>query len=458
MKKKELKDFINSKGFFFHINNVETIEADKLNFQENSFKTNAKVPQGENIVIFRGKATQQFGQGEMSRNMYKIDVKGWDWKNYIKNPQILLQHDDNKPIGKTLEIIPQQDGIEIVYFVDLNSLNKEDAHRVKTGLFSALSTGHITKEMQFESIETGKRLLIAEFRQLSWEEQQKYVFVVSSAEAIEVSVVSIPSNPDALTAENSLKLFFSKVDGIKKSAKDDEENDDSEEEGPDLKKKKKKKQEDPEKDDEEENAKKKKEEDDDKEPDYEDKDEEEETGEDPEKKKKVKKSSIESEESENSGEKPEAKVTPSETPSEKPEATKEVKEDKIKISLADRNKLKDLLESTYAEGEEEQTVKDERDKSANARAEKAFEDKVKLAINDLEAKLSKETKEIFTNFLQIVKDQQKEIDYLQKVVAKIPERRGYSYVNKEDKQTNAIKATNPIEALEAVGVTIGQVA
>lgn len=223
--KRELKNYIQQHGgFFLHLDALEVVTRDSFEEkimeigEKNAIKTKAKVPDGENIMIFRGLATQRFEKGKASRNGYKIDVEGWNWKNYQKNPQILLQHDYNQPIGKAVTILPQENGVEIQFYVNLDAMTPEDSVRVRDGLFAALSTGHITHEMMLEDNKTGKRLTFEEAREegvdiwdVLWGNNESYTLVVTKAEAIEVSMVSLPSNPDALTFENTLKNHFSEA-------------------------------------------------------------------------------------------------------------------------------------------------------------------------------------------------------------------------------------------------------
>lgn len=228
LSKKNLKEFINENGFFFHVQ-CERIEKDAFEYSENAIKTSAKLPEGDNIVLFRGTATQKFKKGEVSRNNYKIDPAGWDWANYKKNPIILLQHEREEPIGRTLEIIPHENGIDIVYYVDLLTLDEKNAHRMNTGLISMLSTGHLTKEIKFEDNKTGELISEEDFWNLPYSERGNYDLMISKAEGIEISAVTIGSNPDALTAKNSLEIFFNNLCEKKLGKNDVEEEEESEE-------------------------------------------------------------------------------------------------------------------------------------------------------------------------------------------------------------------------------------
>jgi len=99
MSKKELKDYINTNGFFFHIqcdkvgqDEVKAVLTDAMK-QSNLVNTGREVPQGENIVVFKGIASQNYKEGEKSRNGYKYDQNGWDFSSYLNNPIILWQHE-----------------------------------------------------------------------------------------------------------------------------------------------------------------------------------------------------------------------------------------------------------------------------------------------------------------------------------------------------------------------------
>lgn len=217
--KQRLKDFINKNGFFFHAVDVKQLKGAELNqylgVEKNGITTSAERPaESADIMFFRGVATQQFGKGETNRNGYKIDVSAWDWTNYLKNPQILLSHDDTQPIGKTLEIIPYKDRIEILYYVELKAMNAEDAHRVRTNLFAGLSTGSLTIEAMYEDAETGERFTPEMLAEMPWSELERRNFIraVTKAEPLEVSKVSLPSNPDALTLTDGIKKYFDRME------------------------------------------------------------------------------------------------------------------------------------------------------------------------------------------------------------------------------------------------------
>jgi hypothetical protein len=98
LNKKTLKEQINKNGFYLKMQ-TNIINHDELQtlldteFTEtNAVRTGKVAPKGENIIIFKGLASQKYGKGEKNRNGYRIEPKGWKLENYVLNPIILLQH------------------------------------------------------------------------------------------------------------------------------------------------------------------------------------------------------------------------------------------------------------------------------------------------------------------------------------------------------------------------------
>lgn len=220
--KKELKKFINENGFFLNIDSVEEVKEDSIeelvNGLEDATRTTAVLPKGENanVMVFRGLASQKYGKGEKNRNGYKYDVNGFDLKNYKKNPLVLLQHNREMPIGKTLSLNITENGLEILYYVDFNTkAGKEYEHEIRSGLIGMLSTGAITNDWGIEDNKTGKVMSRAEAKEkgislwdVLWGESVDYTLIITSAELIENSQVTIGSNEGANTKPDSLFRFF----------------------------------------------------------------------------------------------------------------------------------------------------------------------------------------------------------------------------------------------------------
>ena len=225
--KKDLKALINNNGFWLQIDDIEKVERNDIKLSKDAVKTKADLPKGENILFFKGKASQNFAKGKVSRNEYKIDTKGWDLTGYKNNAQILLSHNPEQPIGKTLSLTKSDDGLDIVYFVNLSWMNEVDANRMRDGAFSGLSTGHITREYKFENAETGEVMDEEQANEKygldRWDlfMSEAWNMIVTKAELVEISAVTLPSNPDALTVKNSLKQFFdNEMSNLKKNLKD----------------------------------------------------------------------------------------------------------------------------------------------------------------------------------------------------------------------------------------------
>jgi len=225
--KKELKKFINENGFFLHLDSVHEISRKEF-LESNALKTNSKVPEGDNIIFFEGTASQNFEKGEVSRNEYKIDQKGWMVNSYMKNPQILLSHSPKEPTGKAVELSLDSKGMKVAYYVNLDWVDEVNARRIKGGAYSGLSTGHITHEYKYENKETGELLTPEEIEDKygldEWDLMfsDAWNFVVTKAELVEISMVTLPSNPEALTVQNSLQNFYKNLMNKKKNEIEEE--------------------------------------------------------------------------------------------------------------------------------------------------------------------------------------------------------------------------------------------
>lgn len=221
--KKSLKKAINENGFFIHMDSVEEMNIDYvedyLGKLDDEVKTRAKMPKDrENILVFKGLASQAYPKGKKSRNGYKYLHSGMNFKNYRKNPIVLLQHDTEKPIGYALSLnVTEGVGLEILYFVDFGTkAAKEHEHEIRNGYIGMLSTGAISNNWGIENSKTGEIMTRGEARDAGidiWDvmtgRSSDYVLVVTESELIENSQVTIGSNPDAMaTTQNSLGRFF----------------------------------------------------------------------------------------------------------------------------------------------------------------------------------------------------------------------------------------------------------
>ena len=216
--KKNMKQYVKDNGFFFNMkaNKFDTLNDALKNFGTNAFSTGVEVPTNVdgNIIIFSGLASQAYGKGEKSRNGYKIDPNGWDFTNYGFNPIILLQHnDDLGGIGHAIKFEVTAEGLNILFYVDLNTLDAKTAYQVKNGFINAISTGHITKSDGIEEVETGIVYTIGDAIEKFgidnvWDafcgESEMFTYIVTKAEAVENSLVTIGSNEKAMATQNAI--------------------------------------------------------------------------------------------------------------------------------------------------------------------------------------------------------------------------------------------------------------
>lgn len=97
-------------------------------------------------------------------------------KNYMKNPIILFGHDHERPIGKCLDMVPTEMGLEIEAEIF------EDAD---PSIFSLIKNGVL------KTFSVGFRILDAD-----WDDDT-HTFMILDLELFEVSVVSVPCNQDS---------------------------------------------------------------------------------------------------------------------------------------------------------------------------------------------------------------------------------------------------------------------
>lgn len=220
--KKELKDYVNTNGFFFHMQ-CNTLEPKMVNemLQDTTIdmiKTWVEIPTWEDVIVYQWIASQNYWVWEKSRNGYKYDQKGWDFTDYNYNPLVLFQHDTNQPIGNTISFwYDQAWNLNIMFFIYKDTLDWVDKVRVEKGLIRALSTWALTDEYMFEETETGN--LITEE-----DAEEKYgwgnlidaymwiseflILVITKARMLENSLVTMWSNEQALAIQNGIWQYF----------------------------------------------------------------------------------------------------------------------------------------------------------------------------------------------------------------------------------------------------------
>ena len=230
MNKKQLKDYVNSNGFFTSA----------------LIQKNAAVPSilkdliPEGATYFKAIASN----GELNRNGYIIREAALKKAigGYMENAVILLQHDMDQPIGRGLTARVTKEGVVIEGFVYDELTNG----RFSKGLFNAVSTGHITEAVEFQNEATGAVIDEETFRALPWEEKVNgnWIMAVTALDWLENSIVSIGANRKSLVLAKDLVKNY--VEALKfeeeannaqialpaasKNEADDEEDEDDEEE------------------------------------------------------------------------------------------------------------------------------------------------------------------------------------------------------------------------------------
>jgi len=113
-----------------------------------------------------------------------IMQEGWDLKNFKKNPVLMASHRyDQFPIGKVTNI--KVDGKQLTFkaiFSEATVLAREAAQLVGEGILKAFSVGFIPREYN-----------------------AKNPSVITKAELLEISLVAIPANPEAIVTAKSMK-------------------------------------------------------------------------------------------------------------------------------------------------------------------------------------------------------------------------------------------------------------
>jgi len=186
-------------------------------------KTWKTIPTSENIVVFKGIVSQNYAAGEASRNSYKYDQTGWIFDSYSLNPVILWQHDQYYgAIGHAVQFwLDEEKNLNGLFYVDLDTLEPRHAKQIKNGYVSGISTWAITVEYMFEENDTGNKLTKAEAEEkYGWENvfyalygwaNDFITLIITKAQMIENSMVTIGSNEKALAVQNSIGKSFTKI-------------------------------------------------------------------------------------------------------------------------------------------------------------------------------------------------------------------------------------------------------
>jgi len=121
-----------------------------------------------------------------------INQKGWSLAKYRKNPVILLNHNANQlPIGRgEVDVIDGKLMVDIEFDME-DPIGAEVARKTKDGFMSAVSVG-------FNPIESTPRSMLSKDNPY-YASRGEYF---ERAELLEISIVTIPANGEAVAAKN----------------------------------------------------------------------------------------------------------------------------------------------------------------------------------------------------------------------------------------------------------------
>jgi len=140
------------------------------------FKTKANSIDEKNYT-----ATFIISDESVDRQGEVIQQDGWDFKNYLNNPVVLFGHDSyDLPIGKTIDI-SVEDGktlATIQFAAEMYDKAMTIWNMVKAGILNTVSVGFINKEYL--------------------DNQEQDNIVLTKNELLEISIVPVPANPNAI--------------------------------------------------------------------------------------------------------------------------------------------------------------------------------------------------------------------------------------------------------------------
>jgi HK97 family phage prohead protease len=113
-----------------------------------------------------------------------IKQDGWDLTNFLKNPVLLTSHAYHEfPIGRITDVMIENGQLKFkAVFSEATQEAREAYQLVKEGILSAFSVGFIPKE--YDPADTS---------------------VITKAELLEISLVTVPANPQAVVLAKSFK-------------------------------------------------------------------------------------------------------------------------------------------------------------------------------------------------------------------------------------------------------------
>ena len=120
-----------------------------------------------------------------------IDTEAWDLDNYEKNPIVLLQHDQNRRVGKCSAFSVGKSGLEADIILGdpskapLTQLQVDTRSEVAQGILKGISVGFLPRVVEYD--------------------EEAETLRYTEVELLEISLVSIPMQQDSLVT--SVKSF-----------------------------------------------------------------------------------------------------------------------------------------------------------------------------------------------------------------------------------------------------------
>lgn len=143
------------------------------------FVIKADTPSEEEVLYIEGFASTD----TVDRDNDIIPMSSWAdpdaIRNYLKNPIVLAHHKRDMPVG-TCEYLEAKDGGLFVKVKIVKSVNSEVYSAVKNGILKTFSVGFRLNDLEYD--------------------EELDSFILTKVELTEISIVSIPCNPDATFA------------------------------------------------------------------------------------------------------------------------------------------------------------------------------------------------------------------------------------------------------------------
>jgi len=126
----------------------------------------------------------------------RLDPRGLDITDYLKNPVLLAHHSYHNPIGQVDGIDIREDGVHFSAWIgdpaksELTSIQKEIRSLVSQGILKTVSVGFIPKKVRPCEYDSQGALTAPA--------------IIESWELLELSVVAVPCNQDSVFATRSM--------------------------------------------------------------------------------------------------------------------------------------------------------------------------------------------------------------------------------------------------------------